>query len=642
VAKQARCGVADADADAGCRLASGAMSASDGCAARAETLWARAEAARVQGRFGEASAAYRRTSALVPDFMAAHANLALVLEAQAETQAAASEIRRAIHLAPDHPQLPFNLGNLLYAARRPGAAAQFRRSLALKPDQAGAWLNLGVALHRDGALSEAASAAGRTLALEPAYAEAWNNLGNARRDQGRIEDALESYEEALRLKPFYADAARNRLGARLYLDDDEERAGREASNFARRFGPPATTTPAIDTEPGRYRDPERPLTLGLLTSDLGDHPVGRNLAGLIEHRDPRQIRLAVYDTGGGKDALGMRFRERVDLWRSVAGFPDPEIASLIRADRIDVLLSLAGRFDRNRPLVAAWRAAPVQVAMYDGGASGMGSGKADENADPPIAGWLTDRWLHPEGTHAGGDRLLRLPLCYSFQPLGQPPPPRHADGDRLVLGSFSNPAKLSRATLEAWKAILRRLPEADLALKYRGFYADPEVKMRILGLIGEEQGSRLRLIAAIEDTPMHLERYGTIDIALDPFPFSGATTSFEALSMGVPVVTLAGNAAIGRTTAAILGPLGLEELIASSAEEYVERVVALAKDRARRERLRREIPERLSVSPLLDGKAHAASLAEMFRRLWRERVTVAGGGVSVADSPSRERSEETR
>lgn len=591
----------------------------------AERSWASAEAAREQGRFGEAEGAYRRTLALMPGFMAAHANLALVLEAQAQTEAAIRATRRAMHLSPDHPQLLFNLGNLLYATRRPGAGAAFRRTLALGPGQAGTWLNLGNALDREGALSEAAKAAARALALVPVYAEAWLNLGNALKSQGCIEEALLCYDRALALKPGYTDAARNRLGARLYLDDDEERQGEAARDFVRRHGPRAPLPRRADplaTAPSRARR----LAVGLLTSDLCDHPIGRNLAGLIEHRDASEMGLAVYDTGASDDPVSAWFRGKVDLWRNVAALSDREIAEQIRADGIDVLLVLAGRFDRNRPLVAAWRAAPVQLAMYDGGASGLGEGE-----DPPIAGWITDRWLHPEGERAGGDRLLRLPFYCSFlKPV--PPPasrqqapasrqqaPSHRPGAAgIVLGSFSNPAKLSPATLAAWRAILTRLPAARLLLKYRGFYGDPGVRARILAAIGAEQGDRLRFLAATEDTKAHLERYAEIDIALDPFPFSGVTTSFEALSMGVPVLTLACRAAIGRTTAAILGPLGLEELVARSPADYVERAVALAPDRHRLARLRAEIPKRLEASPLTDGKAHAAALLQMFRRLWQE------------------------
>ena len=590
----------------------------------ADRSWRRGEGAREAGRAGEAATAYRRTLALVPDFAPAHANLALVLPATGATRVAEAEIRRAIALIPDHPLLCFNLGNLLEAAGRAGAGGAFRRSLALDPAQAAAWLNLGVAVQGEGRLAKAEAAAGRALALSPLYAEAWNNLANARRDQGRIRDALLAYGRALALRPGYADADRNRLAARLYLDDDDEIAGREAAFFVRRHGPRQAVLPAT-TE----IDPERPLRLGFLSSDLGDHPVGRNMAGFIRHRDRGLIGLAVYDSGRRSEAESAWFRARADLWRDVAPLDDRAIAEIIRSDRIDVLVGLAGRFDRNRPLVAAWRAAPVQLAMHDGGPSGMGEGATGAGDDPAIDAWITDAVLHPSGAasgdRAGGDRLVRLPVFYNFQKPDRPPPVRRPDPD-IVFGSFSNPAKLSPPLLAAWGRILARLPEARLQLKYRACYGDPAVQARVRAAIAAAGGNPARLVflAAAEDAESHLQRYGGIDLALDPFPFSGATTSFEALAMGVPVLTFAGHAAIGRTTAAILEPLGLDELVAVSEEDYVARALRLASDRSRLGALRDEIPGRLQRSSLLDGEAYAAALSSAFRRLWRDWCRKAG------------------
>jgi protein O-GlcNAc transferase len=586
----------------------------------AEACWQKAEAARLDGRAEAAAAAYRCVLALAPGFGSAHAHLLLVLEAP---DAGERAVRRAIALAPDEPLLRFNLANVLGRLHRPETATAYRRALGLDPGLAEAWLNLGDALQRSGALGQAARMALRVIALSP-LAEAWNNLGTARSGQGRMEEAHRAYRRALALKPGYAEAMRNLLCLGLYLDDDEGRAGEDASAFVRRYGPRLAAAKPQSPAPA---DPERALRIGLISSDLRNHPIGMNLSGFFEHRDRRRTWLAAYDTGGFADPAVAWFRSNADLWRSVGALSDRDIAERIRLDRIDVLVSLGGRFDLNRPLVAAFRPAPVQVVMHDGGASGMGEGTGGKDDDPPIAAWITDRWLHPEGARAGGDRLLRLPVFYNFLRFDRPPPVHRPDpAGALVLGSFSNPAKLSPRVLAAWGRILERLPEARLVLKYRAVYGDPEVQARVRSLIAKGGGDPSRLVFASSPEPIdvHLERYGAIDLALDPFPFSGATTSFEALSMGVPVLTCPGRAAIGRTTLAILGPLGLDELVAGSEEDYVDRAVLLARDRGRLERLRGEIPRRLRASPLLDGKAYAAELEQAFRQLWGEWCRKAG------------------
>ena len=588
--------------------------------ATAESFRQEGDRARAAGRPRAATAAYRRSLALTPAFMPALANLALVLAGED----ALDQVRRAVVLAPSLALLHLNLGNAFSGlARGRRAASAFRRALGLDPAYGEAWLNLGVALHGEGLIAAAAAAAARALAVRPSYGEAWNNLGNAWRDQGRVPAAIAAYEKAMAANAGYADAARNRLAARLYLDDDEERAGEEARAFARRYGPPSPLPPAPLPSAPIDRDPERRIRVGLLSSDLRDHPVGRNLASFFQNRDPGQIELVGYDSGPG-DRMSGWFQARADLWRPVAHLTDRAIAELVRADRIDVLVGLAGRFDRNRPLVLAWRAAPVQAAMHDGGPSGLGFGD-----DPAIDAWITDAVLHPRslGDRAGGDRLLRLPLFYSFPVPDRPPASRRPRPEgAVVLASFSNPAKLSSPLLEAWGRILAEVPAARLQLKYRTWCADPGIQARVAGGIAGAGGDpeRIEFLAGADDAEAHLTRYGGVDLALDPFPFSGATTSFEALAMGVPVLTLAGRAAIGRTTAAILGPLGLDELVSGSAEDYVRRACTLAFNPLELTRLKDEVAIRLLTSPLLDAAAHAAALAQAFRRLWRDWCKAAG------------------
>jgi protein O-GlcNAc transferase len=591
-------------------LVRGAGGAGGALSMNAETCWRAGEAARLGGRLQEAVLAYRRLLALEPGFMPGWANFALMLQTLPQALPLVLVlIGRARAIEPGQALLAFNWGNAL-AALRPGEAARaYRLALALDPAMAGAWLNLGVALQREGVLARAALAALRAASLgggAGAIAAALNNLANVRRDQGFIEAALALYDRALVLAPLYADAARNRLAALLYVDDDDDAGATAASSFMRRHGARQPLPPAPSD-----RDPERRLRVGLLSSDLGDHPVGRNLAGFVAHRDRTQLFLAAYDCGNRQEPASLWFRQRVELWREVAALDDAAIARLVRADAIDVLVVAAGRFDRNRPLVATWRPAPLQVAIYDGGPSGLGAGE-----DPAIAGWLSDRFLHPHGDRSGGDRLLRLPVSYCFLAPERPPVPyRPAADGGLRLGSFSNPAKLQASCLAAWARILESLPEARLTLKYRAAYGDGEVRARIAAAL---PASRLDLVAAPEDAEVHLERYGAIDLALDPFPFSGATTSFEALAQGVPVLTLAGRSAMARNTTAILGPLGLDELIAASVDDYVARAVRLGRGRDRLGALRAAIPQRLAGSSLLDGPGHAAALAGALRSLWRE------------------------
>lgn len=576
----------------------------------AEDCWHRAEIFRVAKRYEDADQAYRQVLATEPGFMPALANFSLLLSDIGTADIALVFIRRAVAVTPTIPQLYLNLGNALAEIRSPESISAFRSALVLNPSYTEAWLNIGVAVHQEGYLTSAIEAARRAISLRSEYAEAWNNRGNALRDLGRSDAALAAYERALHLRPDYIDAARNILAARLYLEDDDDGQTVLAEALRARFGPSRSLA-----KPTPSKDPDRLLRVGILSSDLRDHPVGRNLMSLFRYRDRCQLFLAGYDTGRTPDEPSAWFAKRTDLWRQVGSLSDANIADLIRADGIDILILLAGRFDSNRPLVAAWNAAPVQIAMHDGGPSGM---NANERT---IDALITDSALHPSGDIVGRDRLLRLPVFYNFPPPeNRPSPIRRDAGNSIIFGSFSNPAKLSVSLLHAWGRILSRVPQAQLVLKYRRWYADEGVYERVISGVASGGGSpsALRFLANADDATAHLAQYGHIDLALDTFPFSGATTSFEALAMGVPVLTLAGRSFISRTTTAILTPLGFDDFISLSVDDYVERAVAFAASPERLRQLRQEIPNRLGRSPLLDGEAYTTTLTRALRELWRE------------------------
>jgi predicted O-linked N-acetylglucosamine transferase (SPINDLY family) len=188
----------------------------------------------------------------------------------------------------------------------------------------------------------------------------------------------------------------------------------------------------------------------------------------------------------------------------------------------------------------------------------------------------------------------------------------------VTFGSFNNPAKLSSATLDAWAELLTRLPAARLLLKGPSF-ADPRTRALFLERFLDRgiAGDRLTLVGHLPATEDHLALYRNIDIALDPFPYNGTTTSCEALWMGVPIVTLLGDRHSGRVGASILGRLGLDELIGQSVADYVEIAVRLAGDHDRRSALRRSLRQSLAASSLCDAPRFARNMEGAYRTMWK-------------------------
>jgi predicted O-linked N-acetylglucosamine transferase (SPINDLY family) len=489
------------------------------------------------------------------------------------------------------------------------ALTLYRRVLAAGGAEAAALYNQGLTLQDLLRRDEALQCYRRALALAPSFGEAWNNACLILFAIGFGNEGRRCVERAVIVAPASAEAARNRLSAALYVEDTSSRRFfNRARDFAHRFGaaqPPGILKP--DT------DPDRSLRVGFVSSDFHVHPAGKTMQPLFEHRDRRHVTLACYAHQRRDDEMTRWFRSSADLWRSIEFLSDEEVARLVRGDRIDVLVIVAGYMDVNRPLIAAYRAAPVQVSAYDGATSGIA--EMDYLVGDPV--------LIPEnGSELFVETVVRVPCLPIHSPLaGVPVAPR--TGDALVFGSFNNPMKYGPEMLTAWGRILARLPQAHLVLKYKDFYARPLLRKLIVDSLaagGFADADRVLFVVADEDEAAHLARYGEIDIALDCFPFTGSTTTFEALWMGVPVVTLCAGGMYGRMSAAHLIPLGLDDLVATTPDAYVDIALRLAGDAPRRVALRASLRDRLLASPLMDGPAYARSLESLFHALWRRRV----------------------
>jgi predicted O-linked N-acetylglucosamine transferase (SPINDLY family) len=517
--------------------------------------------------------------------------------------------RRAVALAPDRPDLRWSLAGTLQALKRmPESARSYRQSLALDPGAFQALGNFGTLYQESGWLDRAAELYGRALAAHPTSAILWNNLGNALTD---IDKVVAAYRRAVDLDPNYAAAHSNLLFALNYRPGVGcEELFEEYRRWEERHARPAyARIEPFANEP----DPERVLRVGFLSADFKANPIAGNFIGLLERRDPEVYRAYCYGEVLQADSVTERYRKAVDAFRLTVGLSDPEAADMIRRDRIDILVSLAGHTAYNRIGIAARKPAPIQMSYGDLTTTGLSV----------MDYWLTDRWIHPEETQERfTERLWRLPLLV----IHDPPPDAPAVGPlpalaagHITFGSCNNVAKLNEPVFALWAEVLNAVPNSRLLLKYVNWFANPSVRDRVRRSFERHGIGAERIEFAGERLPrgQHLNVLNRIDIALDPFPFNGCTTTFEALWMGVPVVTLAGERFLGRMGIATLMPVGLGELVGSDRSAYVEIAAALATDLPRLARLRRELRRRVAQSPLCDAAAYARSVETAFRTAWR-------------------------
>jgi predicted O-linked N-acetylglucosamine transferase (SPINDLY family) len=550
-----------------------------------------------------AELAFRDAIRLDANDVRAQMGLGIVAHQTGHFASALELFERALRLAPGNAALLANRGNALLAMGRiEEAIAGLKAAIECDGTTVGAWVNLGTALHAQGDLDGAVAALERAATLQGSNVEILNNLGNLYKDQGRLDDCLAAYERALDIHPAAPQPFSNRLSA-LKLDTrlspaqilDEHR--RWAGTFAATCG----EAPILNNSP----DPARRLRIGYVSPDCHT-ALPAFLDALIAAHDRDAFEVFCYFNNPQSietlKLLGVEASARV-----MKGRNDRAVAEAIHADRIDVLVDIAGHTGHNRLGVFARRPAPVQITWLDylctTGVAAMDVRLTDAVADPP----------GNENHHS--ERLLRLPdaqWCWAAPSDAPPisPLPLAAKGI-VTFGSFNHVQKLTDSTLKLWCALLDALPGATLLLAGvpNGF-----ARRRVIERLGGD-ATRLTFLERLPGT-QYRAAINRVDIALDPMPFSGATTTLDALFQGIPVLTLPGPRSCSRSTASILSALKRSDWIANDAADFVARATALTADVQALAAVRQRLRDELITSPLMDTRRFVRNLEAAYRSSW--------------------------
>jgi len=595
-----------------------------------------------QDRLAEAEAACRRALELKPELAEALSNLAAILLRQDRVEEARICCEEAVRLKPSAPEALNNLGNVWFRqGRLAEAKAWFRRAIQADPNYFEARLNLAGVLRELGQLPEAIASGREAVRLRPASAEAHNNLGDALRAEGRVEQAQACFREALRLNPRLPRPYLNlsgtlrdqgrleeavemwRRGAELQPDYgpfhllhndllwEPEEVFREHLRWAERYAAPLGA--AVAPHPND-RDPERRLRVGYVSPDFRGHSVAFFSEPLLAAHDRHNFEIYCYADVRIADPVTERIRRLPLQWRDLYGTSDADAAELIRRDRIDILVDLAGHTTGNRLMVFARKPAPVQVTYL---------GYPDTTGLRTIDYRLTDGWADPPGRteHLHTEELVRLPRgawCYrppEDAPEASPLPARSSG--TVTFGCFNNLAKVTPRLIAAWAEILRRTPQARLIVK-SPVLVDGSTRRLVLERFRQHglADGHVQLFGPVK-REHHLGLYQWIDLALDTFPYHGTTTTCEALWMGVPVVVLEGATHASRVGVSLLSSVGLADWIAADWEGYVELAARRACELAGLAELRAGLRARMSRAPLTDAQALSRDLEEAYRRMWR-------------------------
>jgi predicted O-linked N-acetylglucosamine transferase (SPINDLY family) len=566
-------------------------------------------AQRELGNLAPAIAAHRRALALRPDYAAAHVNLGTALRSAGRLDEAIAAYRAGLTRDPKLAAGYKELGMALRAAGRlDDALAALETARALAGRDPVTHYNIGVVQSDLGRLAEARDALRHSLVLDERAALSHYALGNVLRDLGSLADSVAAFRAAVRLDPGFIEAWSNLLFMLNFLPGETDssllRANREWAATL-----PQSGFPSLANDP----DPQRVLRIGYVSAEFRRHHFLTEFRPVLRAHDRARFRVTCYADVAAPDRDTETVAAVADQFRNLHGLSPLEQEQAIRADGIDILVSLTGYLAKDRRLLAA-RLAPVQ-ATYINHLTSTGLTSVDYR--------ITDEWLDPPGAPSTSDPETAIRLASGFSTYAPPDdapapgtPPCLRNGV-VTFGCFNTLLKVTDATIALWAELLHRVGDARLVVKAREL-SRPAVRDAFAERLraGGIAVARCDLVGHIADPRENLAFYTTVDIGLDPVPFTGGATTREMLWMGLPVVTLAGATRAARIGSSLLRRSGMADLIAQSSTEYVLLAAELAGDRPRLAALRADQRQRLTRSALLDALRHMRELETAYRSMW--------------------------
>ncbi len=501
------------------------------------------------------------------------------------------------------------------AAHNAGALAKaerlYRAVLAAKPNHANALQLLGLVESQRGHNENALRLFDRSLGIRPDHFDALYNCAAAYFELNRIKEALDCYRQALAIK---ADpVCHSNLIFVMNFDGEASAAEQHAERARWNMLYARALAPRIASH-ANEPDPNRRLRIGYVSSHFRSQAATYGFGGAIVCHNKSRFEVVCYSDTRKEGEVTARLRAHADIWRHTAGLSDEDLAKLIRADEIDILVDCVGHMSNNRLLTFARKPAPIQVTAW-GEPAGTGLKTMDYLFADPVLVPESERPLLAE-------RVFDLPNFLGYwQPddVPEPPPlPALARG-YVTFGSFNRPNKIQDPVLRCWAAVLRALPTARLVLKSAGPSVDVSHPARIRRVL-ESEGIDTERVTLVGRTKRHehFAAYREIDIALDPFPHGGGMTTLDAIWMGVPVVTWRGGTISSRLAAASLTALGLGDFIASDAEGYVALAVGKASGLKALAKTRAGLREKMAHSAVGDQNLYARAVEAAYVAMWRE------------------------
>lgn len=552
----------------------------------------------------------QRSVELAPDDAQAHNNLGLIFFDLNRMPEAETSLLAAIAARHEYAEAYYNLGNIrIYQGRLHEAETFYRQALIYDPEYPAAYNNLGNILIEQGRIKEAIACLQENLKINPYVADAHNNLGNALKELGQLNEAIASYRQALKINPNFSVAHSNLIFSQNYIDNLSPEIRLQE---ALRFGTLASQRVQHPFTSWNIKPENNKIKIGFVSGDLRNHPVGYFLEGLLKHLDKDRFELSAYSTTPFEDDLTQRIKSHFTSWLTINSISDESAAQAIHHDGIQILIDLAGHTAKNRLSIFSHKPAPVQVSWL---------GYFATTGLKQIDYILGDPYVTPETeSHHFCERIWRLAetyLCFTppdFDiPVGELPASKNG---YITFGCFNHLSKINTRTIDLWSDILRALPGSKLFLKTKQLN-DLHVIDKIRNQFTESGVlSECLIFEGSSSREDYLKAYHRVDIALDPFPYPGGTTSVEGLWMGVPVITLQGDCFLSHNGETLAHNSKQSHWIAQNEQDYVQKAKFYASDLVLLAKTRSDLRDQILASPLFNAPRFARNFEAAMMGLW--------------------------
>ncbi len=550
-----------------------------------------------------------RAKHLNPGYCLARYNLARAMMALSENQEAEKELLYCTENAPNFAEAWFLLAKLREDLGDLEGTAETLLS-ALEPcgESVEIRLKLAQVLDRIGRAEEAQAQYSELDRIKPDLAEMFSEQSNIWMNRLEQPDAQATADISAKLNDKFV---RHQLFMCAYLAVLDNEASFEVHRAWNENHCADARANAFSHGPGEPRDK---LRIGYVSPDLYAHAVSFFIRSVFKHQDRERFEVIAYASVAKPDQTTDQLKELVDEWRDIYHLSDYEAARLINQDNIDILVDLSGHTKRSRVSLFAFRPAPIQVT-YMGYPGSTGMTEMDY--------WLTDKVIHPSDTpEPSTEEKYRLDRCWmSYTPEDELPDLIERGSDEpITFGCINHIGKYSEAFIRTIAEILNRMPEAVFLLKSIEF-VDSDLRIKVeerLASLGVDM-KRLSLVGLSLTRLEHMGTYNKIDICLDPFPYTGGTSTADALVMGTPVISLAGGSLKERMSASMLTSIDRPDWISESQSGYVDAAVRLAEDPDLR-KLKPNIRNSFLESDIVDGPGMATALDTAFKDMWDRYV----------------------